>query len=90
MPRRRQNDAYQRFGATNRRLRAPLARDEAICRCPSQSERAILASNPQESGECRFKDCQRITALISLVQRAARSSNDIKAFYYRAYYASGR
>ena len=38
MPECRQSGACQGFGVVNRRLRAPLARDEAICRCPSWSK----------------------------------------------------
>jgi hypothetical protein len=46
MPRRRQNDAYQRCRAAYRRLRAPLARDESDLPLPKPIERAILASDP--------------------------------------------
>ena len=38
MPECRQSGACQGFGVVNRRLRAPLARDEAICRWLSWSK----------------------------------------------------
>ena len=39
MPECRQSGACQGFGVVNRRLRAPLARDEAICRCQAGQKR---------------------------------------------------
>ncbi|MBV9481508.1 MAG: hypothetical protein JO249_12265 [Acidobacteria bacterium] len=55
MPRCRQNSAYQRCGAVNRRLQSSIARDESNLPLSEPIKGVILTQNCQEAGECRLK-----------------------------------
>lgn len=62
MPRCGQSDAYQRFGAVDRRLRSPLARDESDLLLPKPVKRAILVSQPPEIWRMSYQSDSRTQA----------------------------